>query len=106
MQSNTTSITTIKQEVRLQEWSAQIEAQQASGLTIREWCAENGIKPNTYYNRLRKVREQYMEDSPSIIPVSVPRSSENICIEKNGLQISLPADISADTLTALVRELC
>ena len=43
MQSNTTSITTIKQEVRLQEWSAQIEAQQSSGLTIREWCKENGI---------------------------------------------------------------
>ena len=30
MQSKTTSITTIKQEVRLQEWSAQIEAQQHS----------------------------------------------------------------------------
>ena len=106
MQSNTTSITTIKQEVRLQEWAAQIEAQQASGLTVREWCAENGIKPNTYYNRLRKVREQYIENSPTIIPVSVPSSNENIRIEKNGLQISLPADISADTLTALVQELC
>ena len=41
MQSKTTRITTIKQEVRLQEWSAQIEAQQANGLTIREWCEEN-----------------------------------------------------------------
>ena len=106
MQSNTTSITTIKQEVRLQEWAVQIEAQQASGLTVREWCAENGIKPNTYYNRLRKVREQYIENSPTIVPVSVPCSNENIRIEKNGLQISLPADISADTLTALVQELC
>ena len=106
MQSKTTSITTIKQEVRLQEWSAQIKAQQASGLTIREWCAENGIKPNTYYNRLRRVREQYMEDSPSVVPVSVPRSSENIQIEKKDLQISLPADISSETLLALVRELC
>ena len=107
MQSKTTSITTIKQEVRLQEWAAQIEAQQASGLTIREWCKENGIKPNTYYNRIRKVREQYMENSPTVVPLSVPRSNEkNIRIEKNGLQISLPADVSAELLTALVRELC
>jgi transposase-like protein len=106
MQSNTTSITTIKQEVRLQEWTAQIEAQQASGLTIREWCKENGIKPNTYYNRLRKVREQYMEKSPTVVPVSVPRSGENIRIEKNGLQISLPTDISPEVLLALVKELC
>lgn len=94
------------QEVRLQEWSAQIEAQQTSGLTIREWCKENGIKPNTYYNRLRKVREQYMENSQTVVPVSVPRSSENICIEKNGLHISLPADVSVELMTALVRELC
>ncbi len=102
----TTAITTVKKELRLQEWSAQIKAQQASGLTVQQWCAENGINAKTYYYRLRKVREQFMEDSPSIVPVSVPRSSENIHIEKTGLQISLPADISVDTLTALVRELC
>ena len=100
------AITTVKHELRLQEWSAQIEAQQSSGLTVQKWCTENGINTKTYYYRLRKVREQFMEDSPSIVPVSVPRSSENIHIEKNGLQISLPADISVDTLTALVRELC
>jgi hypothetical protein len=93
MQSNTTSITIIKQEVRLQEWSVQIEAQQASGLTIWEWCKKNVIKSDTYYNRLRKVREHYMENSPTVVPVSVPRSSENIRIEKNDLKISLPTDI-------------
>ena len=102
----TTAITTVNKELRLQEWSAQIKAQQASGLTVQQWCAENGINAKTYYYRLRKVREQFMEDSPSIVPVSVPRSSENIHIEKNGLQISLPADISSETLLALVHELC
>ena len=34
----TTAITTVKKELRLQEWAALIEAQQASGLTVREWC--------------------------------------------------------------------
>ena len=102
----TAAITTVNKELRLQEWSAQIKAQQASGLTVQQWCAENGINAKTYYYRLRKVREQFMEDSPSIVPVSVPRSSENIHIEKNGLQISLPADISSETLLALVHELC
>ena len=100
------AITTVKHELRLQEWAEQIKSQQSSGLTVREWCAENGINAKTYYYRLRKVREQFMEDSPSIVPVSVPRSSENIHIEKNGLQISLPADISSETLLALVHELC
>ena len=106
MQSKTTSITTIKQKVRLQEWSAQIEAQQSSGLAVQKWCEENGLSTKTYYYHLRKVREQYMENSPTVVPLSVPHSSENIRIKKNGLQISLPADISAELLTALVRELC
>ena len=102
----TAAITTVNKELRLQEWAEQIKSQQSSGLTVQKWCAENGINAKTYYYRLRKVREQFMEDSPSIVPVSVPRSSENIHIEKNGLQISLPADISLETLLALVHELC
>ena len=106
MQSKTTSIASVKQEVRLQEWSAQIEAQQASGLTVRQWCVENGIKPNTYYNRLKRVREQYLQSSSAIVPLRVPQRSSVIRIEKNGLQISLPADIVPDTHTALVHALC
>ena len=58
MESKTTALAAIRQDVRLQEWSAQIEAQQASGLTVPQWCAENGIKTKSFYNRLRKVREQ------------------------------------------------
>lgn len=107
METNTTiAISTVKRELRLNKWAEQIKSQQSSGLTVQKWCAENGISVKTYYYRLRKVREQYIKDSPSIVPVSVPRPSENIRIEKNGLQISLPADVSTELLTALVRELC
>lgn len=38
MEAKTTALATVKQEVRLQEWSAQIEAQQASGQTVQQWC--------------------------------------------------------------------
>jgi hypothetical protein len=47
-----------------------------------------------------------MEAVPVIVPVAMPGSSSDIRIEKNGLQILLPADISAYTLLALVHELC
>ena len=67
MQNKTTEIATIRQEVRLQEWSELIKAQQASGLTIKEWCEENGIKPNTYYCRLKKIREQFVEAPASFL---------------------------------------
>ena len=106
MGSKTTKIAAVKQEVRLNDWATQIEAQQASGMTVQKWCAENGINPKTYYYRLRKVREQCVDESPSIVPIQQLNQNAEIRIEKNGLQISLPADVSADMLVALVRELC
>lgn len=42
-----TDITAVNHEVRLREWRAQIEAQQASRMTVQGWNAENGISPNT-----------------------------------------------------------
>ena len=102
----TTAITNVKRDIQLQEWSEQIKAQQESGMTVTAFCAQNGISPKTYYYHLRKVREQCLESEPAIVPVAVPRATSDIRIEKNGLQISLPSDISADTLLALVHELC
>lgn len=106
MEEKTTTISAVKQEVRLRDWAAQIEAQQASGMTVQKWCAENGINPKTYYYHLRKLREKCVASAPAIVPLGVPQSSSDIHIEKNSLQISLPSDISAETLLALVHELC
>ena len=102
----TTAITTVKQELHLREWSEQIKAQQESGMTVAAYCAQNGIIIKTYYYHLRKVREQCLESEPAIVPVAVPRATSDIHIEKNRLQISLPTNISADTLIALIHELC
>ena len=102
----TTAIVAVKQEIRLQEWAAQIEAQQESGQTVQQWCAENGINVKTYYHRLRRVREQCMDSVPSIVSVPHLQQSRDIHIEKNGVEISLPADIPSETLIALVHELC
>ena len=102
----TTAIAAVKQEIRQQEWCAQIEAQQASGMTVQQWCAENGINVKTYYHRLRRVREQCMETVPSIVSVPLPQQDRDIHIEKNGIQISLPTDIPSETLVAVVHALC
>ena len=46
---STRAINEVKQELRLREWSEQIERQQSSGMSVEQWCIENGIKPKTYY---------------------------------------------------------
>ena len=95
MESKLTAIRAIKQEVRLQEWSAQIKAQQTSVMTVRQWCVEKGIKPATYYYHLRLLREQCIEKMSAIVPLTAPQTSSNIHMEKNGLQIVYPAPRTA-----------
>ena len=77
---STRAINEVKQEIRLREWSEQIERQQSSGLSVEQWCVKNGIKPKD--------------------------ESGNIRIEKNGMSITLPCGIAPETLIELVRELC
>ena len=91
MQNKITEIATIRQAVRLQEWTELIKAQQASGLTVPQWCVENSIKTKSFYYRLRKVREQYIRSAQAVVPLTVPQQqSADIRIEKNYLHISLP----------------
>lgn len=102
----TTAIVAVKQEIRLQEWAAQIEAQQESGKTVQQWCIENGIKEKTYYYRLRRVREQCVGSAPAVVSVPVLQQCGDVRIEKNGVQIYLSADISPETLIAVIHEIC
>ena len=103
---STKAISEVKQELRLREWSEQIERQQSSGLSVEQWCDENGINPKTYYYRLRKVREKCVAEQPSIVPITMLDESGKIRIEKNGMSITLPCGVAPETLIALVRELC
>ena len=50
-----------KRQVQLREWAMQINACRQSGLTVRRWCGENGIHIKTYYNRMKRVREEMLE---------------------------------------------
>lgn len=49
-----------KRMIRLKEWAAQINECKQSGLTVRRWCNENGVKVKTFYNRMRLVREEVL----------------------------------------------
>lgn len=69
--------TEVKQEYQLQIWSSMIQEQKASGLGIKNWCMENGVSENSYYYRLRKIRqtacaalEQMKETTIAEIPLA------------------------------------
>ena len=64
-------------------WAEDYEAQKASGLTVKEWCAEKAIPENTFYQRLRIVRKEGLVGPrertkavrKAVKPVDVPAAS-------------------------------
>ncbi len=49
----------VAQQTRLNQWAEQIREcnNRPQGMTIDDWCLENGITRANYYWRLRRVRE-------------------------------------------------
>ena len=52
-----------KHKIRIKEWATQIDACKKSGMTVRQWCEEIGINPKTFYNRMRAVREEILDQA-------------------------------------------
>jgi len=52
----------VKRQMRLREWAGQISDCKQSGSTVRQWCEENGIGLKTYYNRMKRVREELLDN--------------------------------------------
>ena len=51
------NIRQLTQDVRLRHWAEQMHSRQASGLSIRKWCREQGVSEKVYYYWQRKLRE-------------------------------------------------
>ena len=49
-------------EYRSNQWMQIIQDRNQSGLTIREYCRQNGISRNAYFYWLRVIRRQAMEE--------------------------------------------
>ena len=99
-------IMAVKQQVRLENWAAEVESCAASGLTVQQWCRDNGMSPKTYYYHLRKVRESIIESEPAIVPLNNKvASSEKIEISDGEINIALPANMNIEALSAVIRVL-
>lgn len=56
-----------------QSWVNMVQAQVQSGLTVRNWCAENNISTKTFYYRRKQIREEMLQAAaPAFVEVPVP----------------------------------
>lgn len=46
-------IAKVKKEVKLAQWAEMVRQRNESGITVTDWCKQNGIKLKTYYYRLK-----------------------------------------------------
>ena len=103
-----------KRAVSLNNWQRMYEEYLASGQTVQQWCADNNITPQTYYYRLRKLREEALkQEQHEIVPVrdsveetkALTANAGVVRITGRRITAELPQDISAELLTALLKGL-
>ena len=109
----------VAQQTRLNQWAQQIQAcnNRPQGMTVDDWCLENGITRANYYWRLRKVREALLsvaDSTPTFVElkepepvVSEPVKAENpsgivAIIKKNSYSIEITNQASVSFLQNLL----
>ena len=89
-----------------EQWRTIIEEQQASGLTIVEYCQQNELSTTSFY----AVRKKLGLSSTNFVKVRVTQQCEMICeperisITVGKAKVSLPATTSASYLANLLNE--
>ena len=111
----------MKHAALLQEWSSKIAECRSSGMSVRAWCAEQGIPIKTYYYwEKRFVTEatqqlslpaptqagMLMRVNPDAMPSGdVDAIGSGITIRHGESIITLPAGSSAESVAELVKAL-
>ncbi len=83
----------------------------ASGKTVREWCEKAGIAEDTFRSREKQLREETSEPEHEIVEVRAEADEQNrhtenkevIRISGHGITAELPADVSPELVTALMK---
>ena len=109
----------IRQQVRLNQWSAMVQEREDSGLSVKAFCKQAGIATKTYYYRLRRLREaainqtqfgtvqpamsqpELVQYTPSVgyVPEPAPQS---IVIKTIDTTIEIPVNTQPDVVAAAV----
>ena len=102
--------------IRIKQWTTVFKAKAESGLTVDEYCDQNGISRNAYYYWLRKAKAAALEHTPTaFVELEAPETemhsgtkisessfTPQITIEKKGCVIGVGAGISKELLTLVL----
>ena len=93
---------------RLSEWTQRIEERKNSGISVKNWCRENGVSEKTYYYWQRRIfRGAQGDSSPEFAELhgSGFRAPTVASLEMAGVSVQVYAGADEQTLHALFRAL-
>ena len=101
------SLQRANQQHRLAEWSRRVEACRNSGLSVGQWCQENGIAVSTYFSWQRKVF-QALKEVQEVTFAEVPIMEHSqlsghivAAMEVSGMRIQIYEGADGATLQAI-----
>ena len=60
-------------QAKLNEWASRFTDQKSSGLTVTEWCKQNGLSEYKFFYWKRQLKEEAIEQVlPEIVPLAAP----------------------------------
>ena len=97
---------------RLSEWAQLVSQCRGSGMTVRQWCEENGISLSSYYKWQRKVyaaaqahqEARFVEVTP-VQPVPVGVSDVAVTVHIGGAEADIHSGADAATVEMVLRVL-
>ena len=103
------SLQRVNQQQRLAEWSRRVEACRSSGLSVGQWCRENGIAVSTYFSWQKKVFQALKEvQEVSFAEVPIMEHSQFsghivAAMEVSGVRIQVYEGADGATLQAILQ---
>lgn len=112
-------ISQVKTELLMKSWADMVRECRSSGLTVKEWCADNGVNTKTYYYRLKRVRNYLCDNKLAdietdrasgqhdIVPIeSIPdNDAQVIKITSGNISIELPTTVQPHLIKAVIEGL-
>lgn len=100
-------IAIVKKEIKLRQWTEMVKCRKESGMTVSEWCNENGINLKTYYYRLKRVRQAVCgeiehHDIVPVEPVCECDEDKRIRLMVGDVIVDVPDNFNAESLKRLL----
>lgn len=91
---------------KLSEWSERVTACRSSGMTVKAWCAQNGLPEKTYYYWQRKVFQASAQKETRFVEITGNGLGKSptaaATIQANGFLVKIHNGADRETLAALL----